>query len=47
MGADHDIPIEIPALQPEDIAHGVLFCLQTPPHVQINELTLKPIGELI
>lgn len=34
------------ALQPEDISEAVLFALGTPPHVQIHELTIKPVGEL-
>lgn len=35
------------ALNPEDISEAVLFALGTPPHVQIHELTIKPIGEFI
>ncbi|XP_073828465.1 uncharacterized protein [Musca autumnalis] len=34
-----------PFLQAADIADAVIYCLQTPPHVQIHELTIKPIGE--
>lgn len=34
------------ALQPEDISEAVLFALGTPPHVQIHELMIKPVGEL-
>lgn len=33
-------------LLPEDVSAAVLFALGTPPHVQIAELTIKPIGEL-
>ncbi|XP_054088852.1 farnesol dehydrogenase-like [Zeugodacus cucurbitae] len=36
-----------PFLQPEDIADALIYCLQTPPHVQIHELTIKPLGELL
>ncbi|XP_011185396.1 farnesol dehydrogenase [Zeugodacus cucurbitae] len=36
-----------PFLQPEDVADALIYCLQTPPHVQIHELTIKPIGELL
>uniref|UniRef100_A0A6M2DI26 Putative dehydrogenase n=1 Tax=Xenopsylla cheopis TaxID=163159 RepID=A0A6M2DI26_XENCH len=34
-----------PCLQPEDISQAVLYCLGTPEHVQIHELTIKPVGE--
>lgn len=32
-------------LNSEDISQGVLYILSTPPHVQVYELTLKPVGE--
>lgn len=32
-------------LLPEDVSAAVLFALGTPPHVQIAELIIKPIGE--
>ncbi|XP_068159170.1 farnesol dehydrogenase [Drosophila tropicalis] len=34
-------------LQSEDISQAVLFAIATPPHVQIHELTIKPLGEII
>ncbi|XP_055623913.1 farnesol dehydrogenase-like [Toxorhynchites rutilus septentrionalis] len=34
-----------PMLQSEDIAAAVLYVLGTPPHVQVHELTIKPVGE--
>lgn len=34
-----------PALNSEDITQGVLYVLSTPPHVQVHELTIKPVGE--
>ncbi|XP_011185399.1 farnesol dehydrogenase [Zeugodacus cucurbitae] len=37
----------MPHLKSEDIADALIYCLQTPPHVQIHELTIKPIGETI
>ncbi|XP_062140794.1 farnesol dehydrogenase-like [Drosophila sulfurigaster albostrigata] len=37
--------IEFPMLRPEDVADAVAYCIQTPPNVQIHELTIKPIGE--
>ncbi|KAL5290832.1 DHRS11.2 family protein [Megaselia abdita] len=33
-------------LQPDDIAEGILYALGTPPHVQVQELTIRPVGEL-
>lgn len=33
-------------LKPEDIAHGIIYALSTPPHVQIHEMTIKPVGEM-
>lgn len=33
------------SLNPEDISQGILYILSTPPHVQVYELTLKPVGE--
>uniref|UniRef100_A0A1Q3FRV7 Putative dehydrogenase n=1 Tax=Culex tarsalis TaxID=7177 RepID=A0A1Q3FRV7_CULTA len=35
----------MPLLQAEDIAAAVLYAVGTPPHVQVHELTVKPIGE--
>ncbi|XP_017046693.1 farnesol dehydrogenase-like [Drosophila ficusphila] len=34
-----------PMLRSEDVADAVSYCIQTPPNVQIHELTIKPIGE--
>ncbi|XP_046865320.1 farnesol dehydrogenase-like [Drosophila willistoni] len=34
-----------PKLRSEDVADAVTYCIQTPPNVQIHELTIKPIGE--
>uniref|UniRef100_A0A1B0G0M2 Dehydrogenase n=1 Tax=Glossina morsitans morsitans TaxID=37546 RepID=A0A1B0G0M2_GLOMM len=33
------------ALEPEDVSMAVLYCLSTPPHVQVHELIIKPVGE--
>lgn len=38
---------KIPWLKAEDIADAVLYTLSTPPHVQIHELTVKPVNESI
>ncbi|XP_060515971.1 farnesol dehydrogenase-like [Cylas formicarius] len=35
-----------PKLSSEDVANAVLAVLATPPHVQIVELIVKPVGEL-
>jgi len=36
---------DFPILQSEDISAAVLYVLGTPPHVQVHELMIKPIGE--
>nr|CAD7574146.1 unnamed protein product [Timema californicum] len=36
---------EFPLLQAEDIANAVTYVLGTPPHVQVHEITIRPIGE--
>ncbi|XP_055621038.1 farnesol dehydrogenase-like [Toxorhynchites rutilus septentrionalis] len=35
----------IPFLDPDDIANSVLHVISTPAHVEIKELTIKPLGE--
>jgi len=37
---------KFPALQAADISEAVLFALGTPPHVQIHEVIIKPVGEM-
>ncbi|EFA05382.1 farnesol dehydrogenase [Tribolium castaneum] len=37
---------KFPALETEDIADGVIYALGTPEHVQVHELTIKPVGEM-
>ncbi|KAJ9599586.1 hypothetical protein L9F63_009903 [Diploptera punctata] len=37
---------KFPFLESVDIANGILYVLGTPPHVQIHELTIKPVGEI-
>ncbi|XP_044261567.1 farnesol dehydrogenase-like isoform X1 [Tribolium madens] len=37
----------LPVLKAEDIAEAIGYCLSTPENVQINELTITPVGEQI
>lgn len=39
--------LKIPFLAAEDLAAAVLYVIGTPPHVQVHELTIKPVGEPI
>ncbi|XP_068087048.1 uncharacterized protein [Anabrus simplex] len=36
---------KMPGLYAEDLADAVLYALGTPPHVQIHEILIKPVGE--
>lgn len=36
----------LPHLDPEDVSNAVVFALSTPPHVQIQELIIRPLGEM-
>ncbi|XP_055911553.1 farnesol dehydrogenase-like [Eupeodes corollae] len=45
---DHLIDIirtTMPLLASEDVSNAVLFALAAPPHVQIHEIIVKPVGE--
>lgn len=35
---------QIPALKAKDVADAIMYALSTPPHVQIHELLLLPVG---
>ncbi|XP_030378606.1 farnesol dehydrogenase [Scaptodrosophila lebanonensis] len=36
---------QMPMLRSEDISDAVVYCIQTPPNVQIHDLIIKPVGE--
>ncbi|KAL3287729.1 hypothetical protein HHI36_002193 [Cryptolaemus montrouzieri] len=40
-----DVPEDATILGTEDIADAVIYVLSTPPHVQIHEIIIRPIGE--
>ncbi len=40
-----DNPLEIEPLQAEDIARAVMFAVQQPPHVDINEILIRPTAQ--
>ena len=40
-----DSPPEIEALQPDDIARAVMFAVQQPPHVDVNEILIRPTAQ--
>ncbi|XP_044260590.1 farnesol dehydrogenase-like [Tribolium madens] len=35
----------MPKLQSEDVADAVVYVLSTPPHVQVHEMMIRPLGE--
>ncbi|KAI4455083.1 dehydrogenase/reductase sdr family member 11 [Holotrichia oblita] len=36
-----------PRLHAEDVADAILYVASTPSHVQITELTIRPVGEAV
>jgi NADP-dependent 3-hydroxy acid dehydrogenase YdfG len=40
-----DSPPEIEALKPDDIARAVMFAVQQPPHVDVNEILIRPTAQ--
>ncbi|XP_014357237.2 farnesol dehydrogenase-like [Papilio machaon] len=44
MAGKH-VPEDIPMLQPSDVADAILYVLSTPPHVNIEELTIGSVME--
>ena len=37
---------KINALQPADLAQAVLYMLSTPPHVQVNDIIMRPVEQV-
>ncbi|MCI2418453.1 SDR family oxidoreductase [Saccharopolyspora sp. K220] len=37
--------LDVPKLHPEDIANAVLYAVNQPPTVDVNELTIRPTGQ--
>ena len=37
-------PMEVP-LEPEDVARAVLYALEQPPHVNVNEILVRPTAQ--
>ena len=35
------------ALHPEDLARAVMYAVSQPPHVDVNELLVRPTGQLL
>jgi NADP-dependent 3-hydroxy acid dehydrogenase YdfG len=40
-----DSPPSIEALQPDDLARAVMFAVQQPPHVDVNEILIRPTAQ--
>ena len=40
-----DNPLELEPLQADDIARAVLFAVQQPPHVDVNEILIRPTAQ--
>ena len=36
---------ETPELQPDDIARAVMYAVSQPPHVDVNEILIRPTGQ--
>ncbi|XP_052860260.1 farnesol dehydrogenase-like [Anopheles cruzii] len=36
-----------PMLEAEDVANAILYAVGTPPHVQVHEIIIKPVGETV
>ncbi|GJQ81331.1 hypothetical protein Trydic_g20543 [Trypoxylus dichotomus] len=40
-----DLFSSMPKLEADDVADAVLYILSTPPHVQVQDIMLRPLGE--
>jgi NADP-dependent 3-hydroxy acid dehydrogenase YdfG len=40
-----DTPPQIEALQPDDIARAVMYAVSQPPHVDVNEILIRPTAQ--
>lgn len=45
-GLDPNFLDTVPSLKPEDVANSIVHVISIPQHVQITELTIKPLGQL-
>lgn len=39
-------PVDLPVMEPKDIADAVIYILGTPKNVQIHDIIMKPMGEM-
>lgn len=44
-GFESEQLMQLPHLESADVSQAVLFMLSVPEHVQIHELTIRPVGE--
>jgi len=40
-----DSPLKIRALDADDIARAIMFAVSQPPHVDVNELLIRPTAQ--
>ena len=40
-----DSPLELEPLQADDIARAVMFAVQQPPHMDVNEILIRPTAQ--
>jgi NADP-dependent 3-hydroxy acid dehydrogenase YdfG len=40
-----DSPPQIDALKADDVARAVMFAVQQPPHVDVNEILIRPTDQ--
>ncbi|XP_069683475.1 dehydrogenase/reductase SDR family member 11-like [Periplaneta americana] len=46
-GKSDELYDRVPSLLSQDIADAVVYALGAPPHVQIHDIIIKPVGELL